>query len=235
MKKREVPPCDECEYAHTSVFCVLNKSELDHLSKEKTFSFYKKGQDIFYEGSYPHGLYCIYSGKVKIYKSGVDGKEQIVRLAKRGHIIGYRALLSHEKYHASATALEDTLVCFFPKSVYQNEIVGNKDVASQIMKLISHDLKTAERKTINILQKQARERVSETILILKDFYGFESDQITINTTLNREIIGNMSGTTTETAIRVLSNLNKQNIIRLVGKKIQILDYKALVLAANLSD
>ena len=234
-KQKEVPPCDKCESSHQSIFCVLNKAELSVLSESKAYISYKKGQIIFYEGNHPQGLYCIYSGKVKIHKLGHDGKDQILRLAKKGNIIGYRALLSNDSYHASATAIEDSLICFFPKGVYQNQIVGNPALSIQIIKLLSSDLKLAEQKAMNMVQKQVRERIAETLLMLKDFFGLESDNATINTILTRESIGNIAGTTTETAIRVLSELHKNKIIDLLGKKIKIVNLKELIRIANLTD
>ena len=234
-KTKEVSSCDKCDSLDASIFCILSKGELDVLSENKSFISYKKGQMIFYEGNHPQGLYCIYSGKVKIHKLGHDGKDQIFRLAKKGNVIGYRSLLSNDNYHASATAIEDSLICYFPKAVYQNKIITNPALSLQIIKLLSSDLKLAEQKAMNMVQKQVRERIAETILMLKEFFGLENDNATINTVLTRESIGNIAGTTTETAIRVLSDLNKNNVLDLLGKKIKILNHKELVKIANLSD
>lgn len=234
-KQKEVPSCDQCESAHSSIFCALSKSELSILSQSKSHISFKKGQMIFYEGNHPQGLYCIYSGKVKVHKLGYDGKDQILRLAKKGNAIGYRALLSDDKYHASATAIENSLICFFPKSAYQSQIIVNPALSMQIIKLLSSDLKSAEQKAVNMVQKQVRERIAETLLMLKEFFGLESDNATINTILTRESIGNIAGTTTETAIRVLSDLHKSKIVNLIGKKIKIMNNKELIRIANLSD
>ncbi len=234
-KKKEVPSCDKCESANSSIFCVLSKTELSILSQSKSHISYKKGQMIFYEGNHPLGLYCIYSGKVKIHKLGHDGKDQILRLAKNGSVIGYRALLSDDNYHASATAIEDSQICFFPKSAYQNQIIVNPSLSIQIIKLLSSDLKSAEQKAVNMVQKQVKERIAETLLMLKEFFGVESDNGTISSVLTRESLGNIAGTTTETAIRVLSDLHKSKIVNLIGKKIKILNNKELIRIANLSD
>ncbi|MBX7202176.1 MAG: Crp/Fnr family transcriptional regulator [Bacteroidia bacterium] len=234
-KINEAPSCDECDCSEQSIFCALNKSELNSLSQSKSYISYAKGQMIFYEGNHPQGLYCIYSGKVKIHKIGHDGKDQILRLAKRGNIIGYRSLLSSDTYHASATAIEDSLICFFPKSVYQAQIIANPILAMQMIKLLSLDLKSAEQKAVNMVQKLVRERIAETILMLKEFFGLEQDQQTINTPLTRESIGNIAGTTTETAIRVLSELQKNKIVNLIGKKIKIVNNAELIRIANLSE
>lgn len=190
---------------------------------------------IFYEGNHPQGLYCIYSGKVKIHKLGHDGKDQILRLAKKGNVIGYRALLSDDTYHASATAMEDSVICFFPKGVYQTQIIANPALSMQIIKLLSADLKLAEHKAMNMVQKQVSERIAEALLMLKEFFGLEPDNATINTVLTRESIGNIAGTTTETAIRMLSELKKNKTIDLIGKKIKILNNKELIRMASLAD
>lgn len=234
-RQKDAPPCDKCDSQQGSIFCGLNKTELSALSESKSHISYKKGQIIFYEGNHPQGLYCIHSGKVKIHKLGHDGKDQILRLAKKSNVIGYRALLSDDHYHASATAIEDSVICFFSKAVYQSQIIANPLLSMEIIKLLSSDLKTAEQKAMNMVQKQVRERIAETLLMLKEFFGLESDNATINTILTRESIGNIAGTTTETAIRVLSDLQKNKVIELLGKKIKILNNKELVKSANLSD
>lgn len=190
---------------------------------------------IFYEGNHPQGLYCIYSGKVKIHKLGQDGKEQILRLARKGNVIGYRAMLSNDNYHASATALEDSQICFFSKSAFQTKIISNPILAEQIIRLLSNDLKAAEQKALNLVQKHVKERIAETLLVLKDFIGLEPDNSTFNCVLTRESIGSIAGTTTETTIRVLSEFQKNGVIEIVGKKIRILDFHALVHIANLTD
>lgn len=234
-KKFEMPPCEKCNNIASSMFCSLDKTELGQLSGEKSFNIYKKGQVVFYEGNQPQGLYCIYSGKVKIHKLGDNGKEQIVRFAKTGNVIGYRALLDMNNYYATATALEKTFICFFPKSVYLNLLMKNPEFSMKTIKMLSSDLKIAEQLVINMAQKHVRERIAESLLLLKDFFGMEEDRTTINTVLTREDIGNVAGTTTETSIRVLSDFNKSKIIKLVGKKIKILNNRELARIANISE
>ncbi len=234
-QQQEAAPCDKCESAHQSIFCGLSKVELGNLSEGKTVITYKKGQMIFYEGNHPQGLYCIYKGKVKIHKLGLDGKEQILRLAKKGNLIGYRAILSSDNYHASATALEESVICFFSKTAFQTKIAANPQLSDQIIRLLSKDLKSAEKKAMNLVQKEVRERIAETLLVLRDFLGLESDNATFTTVLTREGIGNIAGTTTETTIRVLSAFQKSKVIQLVGKKIRILNMEELVRLANLTD
>lgn len=234
-KKIEVPKCEECSNLQGSIFCMLGRQELEQLGATKSYNLYKKGQVIFYEGNQPQGVYCINSGKVKIHKLGDDGKEQIVRLAKKGSVVGYRALLSEDCYYATATALENTLVCFFPKMVYLNLLMNNQQFSMKTIQMLASDLRMAEQMLTNMAQKQVRERMAEALLLLKEFFGVEEDGITINTILTREDIGNIAGTTTETSIRVLSELNTMGVIELKGRKIRIIKPKELVRIASVTE
>lgn len=200
----------------------------------KICSSFKKGESIFREGSYASGVYCINAGKIKLAMIGSEGKEQIVRMAKPGDIIGYKALLSGDRYSATATAIEDCNICFIPREIFLVILQKDAELSFEMMKLLSNELKQAEEKITHLAQKPVRERVAETILFLKETYGIDKDN-QINILLTREEIANLVGTATETAIRLLSEFNKDHIIELSGKKIKILDTDKLVKTANLYD
>lgn len=233
LKKRpEIPPCENCATRFKSVFCNLNQQELGLLSEHKGCAFYKKEQIIFREDAYPHGLFCINKGKVKVSKIGNEGKEQIVRLAKEGDILGYRALLSGEAYTASAFAIEETDICYIPKEIFAQILEYNTGLSLQLIKRLATDLKLAEDKIINLAQKPVRERLAEALLFLKEIYGLDDDQRTLKVTMKREEIANIAGTSVESTIRTLSEFNKEKLIKIDGKRIKILDFKELLTTAN---
>jgi CRP/FNR family transcriptional regulator len=201
-------------------------------NESKTCVSYKKGQILFHEGGHPLGMFCINQGKIKLSHSGQDGKEQIVRMAKEGDVLGYRALLSNERYNATAVALDDTEVCFIPKDAFFTVLKTNLNLSLEIIKMLALELRWAEQTITGLAQKPVRERMAEALLFLKETYGFEADEATINVTLSREDIANLVGTATETAIRLLSEFKHDKIVEFVGKKIKILDIKKLVRTAN---
>jgi CRP-like cAMP-binding protein len=233
--KLEPPSCAACQSRLTNVFCALTDDQLVDLAVEKSCNLYKKGQLVFFEGNRPTGLFCVNKGKVKIYQIGIEGKEQIIRLAKDGDILGYRSLISGELYTASASVIEDANICFIPKKTFFELIQTNSELSTRMMKLLSNDLKTAEKRITGLAQKPVRERMAETILMIKEFYGIDTDNKTITANLSREDIANIVGTATETAIRVLSEFRSEKIIELVGKKIQIINNDNLIKAANVFD
>ncbi len=183
----------------------------------------------------PSGLYCINSGKVKIYQRGYEGKEQIIRLAKNGDILGYRALISGEGYSATATAIEDSKICLIPKEVFYELLQSNAEITKSMMKLLANELKDAESKITNLAQKPVIERLAEALLMLKEYYGNKEDDNSLNINITREEIANIIGTATETAIRLLSELKKEGILDLSGKKITIINNDSLMKLANLYD
>lgn len=235
MQKTEQPNCNDCKLRPQSIFCELNGGELRLLNSSKNCIIYKKGQLIFNEGSYPRGLYCVNSGKIKITQTGIDGREQIVHLAKGADIMGYRAILSGDKYSCSAIAMEESSVCFIPKDMFFSLVEKNPKVSFQLMQLFSIELKEAEKKITNFAQRPVKERVAQSLLLLSECYGFERDGYTIDIIITREEIANMSGTARETAIRALIELKDKKIIELSGKKIRILSQDTLLRAANVFD
>lgn len=207
--------------------------ELITIDEHKSCIPYKKGQIIFNEGNYPLGVYCINKGKVKLAHAGQDGKEQIVKLAKEGDVLGYRSMLSSERYNASAIALEDTHICFISKEVFFSLLRKNPTLSLEIIRMLALELRLTENRLTDIAQKPVRERMAEALLFLKETYGFEKDNATISVVLSREDIANLVGTATETAIRLLSEFKHDKIVVFVGKKIKILDMDKLVKTANI--
>jgi len=227
--------CAACSKRNLSIFCCTNGVLLDEISDSKTCTIYKKGQVLFNEGGHPFGVYCVNKGKIKISIVGDEGKEQIVRLAKDGDVLGYRSLLASERYNATAIALEDSQVCFVPKDVFLSVLKEDRPLSGEVMKLLSTQLKEAEIKLTHLAQKPVRERLAETLLFLKETYGTQEDTDFLDVQLSREEIANLVGTATETAIRLLSELNKEGVIELSGKKIKIVNHRSLVRIANLND
>lgn len=232
--KIEMPSCENCPNSD-GLFSCLTKHDKSVLGEDKGNNFYKKGQVIFYEGNYPHGLYCIYKGKVKISKLGEEGKEQIVRISGNADTVGYRSLLCNEPYKATATALEDSHVCYLSKKKFFEILETNNALCINTLQLLARELKQSEQQLVDITQKSVKERIAEAILQLKNKFGLKEDGRTLDIRLTRREIGDMAGVTTETTIRTLSDFNKAKIIELSGKDIKIVNLNQLQNIANIDD
>ncbi|HAD33740.1 MAG TPA: Crp/Fnr family transcriptional regulator [Chitinophagaceae bacterium] len=227
--------CRECPNCKISVFSDLSDDQFDFLNYEKSIVQLHKGQVLFLQDTKPHGLYCIKKGKVKIFRRGSEGKEQIVRLAADADVVGYRALLSEESYQCGAAALEETTLCYVPREALKQIMENNVNIYKKMISLLSSDLKNAESKISELAQKPVRERVAETLMVLKNKYGLEADGATLNVVLSREELANLVGTATESLIRILSDFKKEGIIELDHKKIRIVDFEHLYTTAHLYD
>lgn len=227
--------CMHCNVRLNSVFNVLDEDQVKDLCMHKSCAVYKKGQYVFTENGLPAGLFCINSGKIKLTTTGYDGKEQILRLVKSGDIVGYRALLSNERYNCSAVTLEDASICIIDKKYFFDAIAASPKLMFEVVKKMSQDLKVAEEHIVSLSQKNVRERMAEALLFLKATYGFEEDNQTINVSLSREEIADYVGTSTESCIRLLSEFNNDKLIALKGKKISIVNLQKLIQTANIED
>lgn len=233
LKNKIDVKCKNCKTKGKSLLCILTDDQLDDLDRGKTCIVYKKGQTLFYEGTRPMGLYCIKSGKVKIFKMGSQGKEQILRLANPGEFLGYRSLLGEEIYAASGEVLEDAAICFIPKDSFFKSLLNNKEFYQNIVKSLAHELGVVEEKLADLSQKSVRERLAGNLLMLKETYGLEGeDSILIDLSISREDLANIVGTATETVIRLLSEFKRDGLISLEGKKIRVMDARGLAREAD---
>ncbi|MGD0582475.1 MAG: Crp/Fnr family transcriptional regulator [Bacteroidales bacterium] len=217
------PYIEFCLEGPHSDFKILARKEKEVLVQHHTYALYRKGELLLKEGEKPHGLICLVSGKVKIFKEGVGGREQILRMIRPQGFIGYRAIFAEGTYCASAVAIEDSAICIFEKGCVIRIIRRNPDLALKFMRILADELGFSNNRTLSLTQKHIRGRLAESLLLLRDTYGYETDGRTINVYLSREDIANLSNMTTSNAIRTLSNLVSEDIITIDGRKIMILD------------
>jgi CRP/FNR family transcriptional regulator, polysaccharide utilization system transcription regulator len=227
MSKEVEQSWDNCIDNPKSVFHVLSEEEKRMLKEGAVCKSYKKSETIFREGDTPAGLICLSSGKVKVFKEGVGGREQIVRLAKPTGFIGYRALFAEEKHTATAVAIEDSVICVMDKEHVFNLLRSNSNLSLSIIKAFASELGFSINRTVTLTQKHIRGRLAESLIFLKDTYGFEPNGQTIKVYLSREDVANLSSMTTSNAIRTLSSFASENVIALDGRKIKILDMNRL--------
>ena len=218
--------CEQCIVREFSSLKALGKDELLQMANCKTSYVIKKGEPIFEEGESVNGIFCIKEGVCKLSKLSANGKDQIVKLVKPGELLGQRSLISDEPANLSAVALEDMEVCFIPKTEIMGFFNQNNQFSMNVMKTICGDLKEADDHMVSMAQKSVKERLAETLLYLEDTFGKNQDG-SLHIQLSREELAGMIGTATESCIRLLSELNKSDIIDLTGKKITIVDRNKL--------
>lgn len=181
---------------------------------------FKAGQVIFYSGNLPLGIFTIQAGLVKLEVTSPTGAAHTLRLVGAGGTLGYRSLFAEEPYHASAIAVEDCELCFLPKVEIMNIFKSHPDLAMKLLTHISKDLRLAEEKWMDQMDKGASERIAEALLFLQDHFSHQS--------WTRREIAQWAGTTPETVIRTLAQFEKDGLIdQTDGRNIRILSKEKL--------
>jgi CRP-like cAMP-binding protein len=209
------------------VWRVLTDKERDVLRKNSKIQHFKRNEFIYYEGDEPKDMMCLLNGKVKIFKEGVGGRSQIIRMIKPIQYFGYRAYFAQEDYLTNASAFEMSTVCMIPMTLVTDLLKGNLSLAMFFIRQLSVDLGIADERTVNLTQKHIRGRLAESLLFLKDSYGLEEDGATLSIYLAREDLASLSNMTTSNAIRTLSTFAAERIIALDGRKIKLIDQDRL--------
>jgi CRP-like cAMP-binding protein len=234
MKQQDIhtPLCEKCSLESGSLFKNLTPEQVNSLNYEKDFRQYSRGDILYHEGNRISGFFCVNSGIIKVFKTGFDGKEQIIRFAKKGDIIAYRSVLSNELACTSAKVIEDCLVCFIPSEVLISFIKTNSAFALELLKLACHELGEANSFITDIAQKTVRERLAEVLLFLVSDFGVDN-QLYLKISLTREELANIVGTATESVIRLLSEFKADKLVELNGRKIKIVNTKGLEKISNI--
>ncbi len=205
----------------------LTNEQREFLANNFTVQSYKKNEMIYLEGETPSHLMCLLTGKVKIYKDGVGGRSQIIRMIKPTEYFGYRAYFAKEDFVTAAAAFEPSTVGLIPMTAILTVLSQNNDLALFFIRQLSVDLGIADERTVNLTQKHIRGRLAESLLFLMESYGLEEDGSTLSIYLSREDLANLSNMTTSNAIRTLSNFATERLITIDGRKIKIIDQEKL--------
>lgn len=210
------------------IWRILSDEERELIKKNVRFVHFRKNETIYIDDEQPQDLMCLLNGKVKIYKSGVGGRSQIIRMIRPIQYFGYRAFFAREPYVTAASAFEASTVCLISMDLIEDMLRRNGNLALFFIQLLSVDLGIADQRVVNLTQKHIRGRLAESLIFLKESYGLEEDGATISIYLAREDLANLSNMTTSNAIRTLSNFVNEHIISIDGRKIKIIDEDRLL-------
>ena len=210
-----------------NLFSLLTDEQKDLIQQKHQIQHFKKNEIVYAEGDIPKSLMCLIRGKIKIYKDGIGGRSQIIRMLKPVEYFAYRAYFANEPYVTAATTFEAAIICLIPMDLIDKFIQENNKLAYFFIKELSIDLGIADGRTVSLTQKHIRGRLAEAILFLQDNYGMEEDGVTLNIYLSREDLASLSNMTTSNAIRTLSIFHSESIISVDGRRIKILDEEKL--------
>lgn len=223
MTRNNAITIEKVENIIFDIWNPLTKEEKREISESLTVDFFDKNEYIYKENEIPTCIKCLISGKVKICKNGINGRDQILRTIRPNEMFSFRAYFANDDYLTSAIAFEHSVVASLPMELVVKLMNCNNHVSMELVRQLAVELGKSDCRTINLTQKHIRGRLAESILTLKERYGLEKDGYTISIYLSREELANMSNMTTSNAIRTLSAFANEKIITIDGRKIKVLN------------
>jgi CRP/FNR family transcriptional regulator, polysaccharide utilization system transcription regulator len=218
--------CSTCGARQDSMLGGLCSEDVKNVESHRSCNFYRKNQSLFLEGSFPRGVYCINEGKVKVYRRGAEGKEQIIQVLKKGDMAGFRAMFHDEPYSVGAETLEESNICFIPKDDFLNMMDTNAVLRNSVIRELSRELSERAEFITNMAQKSVRERLAFSLVLLMKIYGDDPINLT------REDLANFVGTATETLIRLVKDFKDEGLIEIQTRKISVLQPEKLIRLAG---
>lgn len=209
------------------LWSILDHGEKRLIADNFTIHEFKKNQIIYAENENPEFLWCLLKGKVKKYKDGVGGRQQILRLIRPVQYFGYRAYFAGEPYVSTSAAFEPSVLGTLPMELVSDLITKNNKIAWFFIHELSRNLGNSDSRIVNLTQKHIRGRLAEALIVMRDNYGYEDDNMTLKIYMSREDLANLSNMTTSNAIRTLSGFVNEHLLVVDGRSIKIINENQL--------
>jgi CRP-like cAMP-binding protein/CheY-like chemotaxis protein len=198
---------------------------LQDLSQERKVKSFSKKSSVYAVDDAPRYLYLLKTGKVRIFQMNNDGKEMTTSLLKPGDYFGYEALLRDANHFDSAEVMEDSDIVLIPKEDFVKLITRNREVAARFIQMLSNNLEEKEKQLLDLAYKTVRKRVADALVTLCDKYKEEGKDFEM--AISREDLASIVGTSTESAIRMLSEFKASGMVEIHGSSIRVLQPEVL--------
>ena len=210
--------------AHAPLFGGLSREELARIGSIVQQKNYKRGQAIFWEGDPGVGFYMVADGRVKIYKTSAEGKEQILHIYGPGNPFGEVPVFSGNRFPANAQALEKSRLLFFPRQDFIQLISRHPSLALNMLAVLSMRLRQFTVQVENLSLKEVPARLASYLVYLSD----EQDGVAVvDLPISKGQLASLLGTIPETLSRIFNKMGQQQLISVDGGRIGLLNRDAL--------
>jgi CRP-like cAMP-binding protein len=210
--------------SQTPLFKGLPEEQLYKIGQIAMDKFYSKGRTVFMEGNDCDGFYIVADGKVKIYKVSFEGKEHILHIYGPGNPFGEVPVFSGQKYPANAEAILKSHLLFFPRPAFVDLISNNPSLSMNMLAVLSMRLRQFTVQIENLSLKEIPGRIASYLIYLADEQ--QTDDL-VSLTISKGQLASLLGTIPETLSRILSKMNKQNLIEVSGRNIKLFNRRGL--------
>jgi CRP/FNR family cyclic AMP-dependent transcriptional regulator len=210
------------------IFTELPAANLSLLEASLKRRIFRDGEVIFRQGDPGHCLYIIESGRVRIYVLGPDGREISVNIYASGDVFGELALLDGLPRSASAVALLRTETLALYRDDFLEHLRAFPEIANNLIFILSTRLRHTTNYAESLAFLDVRTRLARELLLLAERYGIATKNgVEIDLGMTQADLASLIGTSRETLNRTLNRLRDENVIKVVGRKVELLDAEKL--------
>lgn len=210
--------------ASVPLFMGLEPHDLELLAGLALQKGYRKGELVFSEGDPGDGFYIVAEGQVKVFKSSLEGKEQILHIFGPGEPIGEVAVFAGIPFPANAAVLAKSTLLFFPRDAFTRLIAKEPSLAMKLLAVLSTRLRQFTVQIENLSLKEVPGRIASHLLFLAEEQN-NREQVTL--TISKGQLASLLGTIPETLSRIQAKMASQGLIKVSGREIVLLDFEAL--------
>jgi len=200
----------------------------DQLERVAEISFqkeYNRGKTIFFDGDEATGFYMVVSGKVKVFKMSLDGKEQILHIFGPGEPFGEVPVFHGQPFPANAVTMARSSLLFFPRQKFVDLVSCTPSLALSMLAMLSLRLRRFTAQVESLSLKEVPARLADHLLYLAGEQD-RTDRVVLD--IPKGQLANLLGTTPETLSRIFARMTEEGVIRVDGKTIELLDYEELL-------
>lgn len=217
LEAKEMSFQDKMEaFGRSALFSMMSKEVLPVLASIAVTVRFRKGDFIFREQDKCSFFYLVKEGRVKDFKQSAGGRQIVVHVAGPGDSLNAVVLFSGNPHFVSAQAMDDSVLLRMRKEDIQPILRKDRDNLVQVILLMERALSSSYDRLIELVGEKAEQRIYNVLYMLNQKFG-EVLRFT------GEEIGELSGTTTETAVRTLMRLKQLRMIDSSRREIRILD------------
>ena len=207
---------------YSPFFSGLSDSDLDALMGISRIREHPRGELLFSDGEEATGFFVVLDGKVKVYKLSPDGKERILHIIQPGGTFAEAAIFGNGLYPAYAEPLQLSKLLFLPKEGFLGLLMDNGRIAINMIAGLSKFLRQFANQIEDLTFKDVPSRLARYLMVLS-----KGTKKVVELPISKSQLASNLGTVSETLSRTLRKLSEDDLIKVAGKTVEILDFERL--------
>ncbi|HEY0331415.1 MAG TPA: Crp/Fnr family transcriptional regulator [Rhodopseudomonas sp.] len=228
-----MPTVDSSLVAHLPLFAGLAPGELDAVLHDARSARFAKNSAVFRQGDEAQSFYVLLHGHVRASKTTAGGEQVVVRYVSPGETFGVAMAIGLQRYPATATAVEDSIVLSWPAASWPRLVERFPQLASNTLRTVGTRLQESHSRVVEMSTQQVEQRIAHALLRLAKQAGRKVENgVEIAFPISRQDIAQMTGSTLHTVSRLLSSWESRGLIESGRQRIVLRDPHGLVLLSE---